>query len=74
MKPGLLLHMHSQIWMSSEEHLNVHFNPAGLLSVGDALAFARALTAPPPMAASFPAQLGAPTSLCRTEMLVQGNP
>jgi len=37
-----------QIWVSSEQHLNMHFNPAGLLSIGDALAFAKALPAPAP--------------------------
>lgn len=34
--------------MSSEQHLNLHFNPAGLLSIGDALAFVKALQAETP--------------------------
>ena len=29
-----------RIWVSSDEHLNVQFNPAALLSLGDARAFA----------------------------------
>ncbi|KAK9815754.1 hypothetical protein WJX72_009012 [[Myrmecia] bisecta] len=36
------------IWLSSEQHLNLYFNPASLLSFGDVLAFWRALTAASP--------------------------
>jgi hypothetical protein len=33
------------IWLASTQHLNFHFNPAGLLSVGDAMSFVKGLTA-----------------------------
>lgn len=38
---SLLLSRH--MWVASKERLNVHFNPASLLSFGDALAFANTL-------------------------------
>lgn len=31
----------SNVWLTSEQHLDVNFNPASLLSIGDALAFMR---------------------------------
>eukprot|EP00887_Chlorella_sp_A99_P007742 scaffold20.g7742.t1 len=31
------------IWLTSDQHLDINFNPASLLSVGDALAFVRTL-------------------------------
>lgn len=31
----------SNVWLTSEQHLDLNFNPASLLSVGDALAFMR---------------------------------
>lgn len=37
---------HRLVWVASEHHMNVHFNPAGLLSVGDALSFVRELKKP----------------------------
>ena len=36
------------LWLTSKQHLGVHFNPAGLLSFGDALAFANAVQGPMP--------------------------
>ena len=36
------------LWLTSKQHLGVHFNPAGLLSFGDALAFANAVRGPMP--------------------------
>lgn len=36
----------------------MHFNPAGLLSVGDALAFSKALMTPPAGADQFASQVG----------------
>ena len=36
------------MWLNSERALKVHFNPAALLSVGDALAFYNTLTATQP--------------------------
>lgn len=31
----------SNVWLTSEQHLDINFNPASLLSIGDALAFMR---------------------------------
>ena len=36
------------VWLASTQHLNFHFNPAGLLSIGDALSFVKGLTAEQP--------------------------
>ena len=36
--------MHRSVQLSSQQHLNINFNPASLLSIGDALAFAGLLT------------------------------
>ena len=33
----------SNLWLSSQQHLELNFNPASLLSIGDALAFSRAV-------------------------------
>jgi hypothetical protein len=32
------------MWVTSDENLGIHFNPAALLSVGDALTFVKELT------------------------------
>jgi hypothetical protein len=32
------------VWLESEQHLDLNFNPASLLSIGDAMAFMRTLT------------------------------
>ena len=34
------------IWLTSKQHLSVHFNPSALLSFGDLLAFANAVSGP----------------------------
>jgi len=49
--------------VTSQQHLNFHFNPAGLLSVGDALSFVKGLMAEVPLAEA--PQLGADRPLSR---------
>ena len=38
----------SNVWLTSEQHLDINFNPASLLSMGDALAFVRSAQGAPP--------------------------
>ena len=49
----------SNVWLTSEQHLDINFNPASLLSMGDAMAFMRsakgASSWQPPAAAAAPA-------------------
>jgi hypothetical protein len=45
----------SNVWLTSEQHLDINFNPASLLSMGDALAFMRSAQGAPPPPPPLPA-------------------
>ncbi|BDA48870.1 hypothetical protein COCOBI_12-5530 [Coccomyxa sp. Obi] len=60
-----------RLWVGSEEHLNVQFNPAALLSLGDARAFLEALSDVEPRMPAVPRGGPTPSTVSTTSRLAQ---
>ena len=65
--------MRRRIWAGSEERLNIQFNPAALLSFGDAHAFVQALLDIAPKAPGVPKGGPTPSTVSTNTKMAQLN-